>query len=273
MSERERAREPGGAQDPEHPSSVLSPSHWAPGVLPALWIAGAVVIVAALLVGWSLERHSREIASLRAVVEKALDGTNVTVGTGTAEEDPWSAEKAPPRIYEISVGDAPSLGPEDAPVTVVEFSDFQCGYCARVVATMYRLREYYGDRVRVVFKHYAFNPRATGAHIAAEAAHRQGAFWGMHDLIFRNQRDLADSRYLAYAGALGLDIEQFQRDRRSRETRQRLVLDGEQALDLGINGSPAFFVNGRLVAGARPFAFFREIIDEELARSESRPQS
>ncbi len=102
--------------------------------------------------------------------------------------------------------------------------------------------------------------------MASEAAHRQGKFWEMHDLIFADQARLDEDRYLAYAGALGLDIEQFQADRQSREVRLKVLRDAEQALALGVTGTPAWFVNGKLLAGAIPLEAFQEAIDEALGR-------
>ncbi len=88
----------------------------------------------------------------------------------------------------------------------------------------------------------------------------------MHDLIFKNQNALNDDRYLAYAGALGLDIEQFQNDRKSREVRLKVLQDAEQAVSLGVSGTPAWFVNGKLLAGALPLEAFQEAIDKALGR-------
>ena len=119
-----------------------------------------------------------------------------------------------------------------------------------------------------MFKHLPLDihPLAPGAHVASEAAHRQGKFWEMHDLIFENQAQLNDDRYLAYAGALGLDIEQFQKDRQSRDVRLKVLRDAEQAMSLGVTGTPAWFVNGKLLAGALPLEAFQEAIDEALGR-------
>lgn len=119
-----------------------------------------------------------------------------------------------------------------------------------------------------MFKHFPLDihPKAPGAHVASEAAHRQGKFWEMHDLIFENQSQLSDDRYLAYAGALGLDIEQFQADRKSRDVRLKVLTDAEQAIGLGVTGTPAWFVNGKLLAGALPIEAFQEAIDEALGR-------
>jgi protein-disulfide isomerase len=167
----------------------------------------------------------------------------------------------------VAVDGSPALGPEGAPVTLVEFADFQCPYCARATKILDQLRDRYGDQLRIVFKHFPLeiHPKAPAAHVAAEAAHRQGKFWEMHDLIFANQREMSEDRYLAYAGALGLDIEQFQEDRRSLDVRKRVLEDAEQAVELGILGTPAFVINGRIVSGAQPLDAFQKVIDEELS--------
>ncbi len=102
--------------------------------------------------------------------------------------------------------------------------------------------------------------------MASEAAHRQGKFWEMHDLIFENQNALSEDRYLAYAGAIGLDVEQFLRDSASQDVRLKVLRDAEQAVSLGITGTPAWFVNGKLLAGALPLEAFQEAIDEVLGR-------
>jgi protein-disulfide isomerase len=190
-------------------------------------------------------------------------------GGGGGAEAPGAAE--PERVAPIATDHSPALGADDPAVTVVEFSDFQCPYCSRATKTVYQLRDLYPERVRIVFKHFPLDihPKAPAAHVAAEAAHRQGKFWEMHDLIFENQHEMSEDRYLAYAGALGLDIQQFQADRRSQDVRLRVLQDAEHAVELGIFGTPAFVINGRVVSGAQPLEVFQEIIEEELARAAS----
>jgi len=189
------------------------------------------------------------------------------------DASPAQLAAEPERVAPIAVDGSPMLGGETAAVTVVEFSDFQCPFCSRATETVYQIRDRYGDRVRIVFKHFPLeiHPKAPAAHVAAEAAHRQGKFWEMHDLIFDNQREMSEDRYLAYAGALGLDIQQFQADRRSLDVRERVLRDAEQAVELGIFGTPAFVINGRIVSGAQPLEAFQKIIDEELARVSTAP--
>jgi protein-disulfide isomerase len=105
---------------------------------------------------------------------------------------------------------------------------------------------------------------APAAHAAAVAAQRQGRFWEMHDLIFANQRDLSPQAFLGYARQLGLDVEKYQRDFVSDLARKTVADDTAEAGKLGVTGTPAFFINGRFLSGAKPFEEFQKIIDEEL---------
>ncbi len=107
--------------------------------------------------------------------------------------------------------------------------------------------------------------KAAAAHAAAEAAYRQGKFWEMHDKIFEDQRGMSPEKYLEYAAELSLDIEQFKRDIVSAEVKSRIDADSSDARKVGATGTPAFFVNGRFLSGAKPFEAFKEIIDKELA--------
>ena len=111
----------------------------------------------------------------------------------------------------------------------------------------------------------ANHSKAPAAHAAAEAAYRQGRFWEMHDKIFEDQRGMSPEKYLEYAAELSLDIEQFKRDIASVQVKSRIDADVNDAQKLGATGTPAFFVNGRYLSGAKPFESFKEIIDKELA--------
>ncbi len=121
--------------------------------------------------------------------------------------------------------------------------------------------------MRIVFKHQVLNthPKAPAAHAAAEAAHRQGKFWEMHDKIFENQREMSPEKYEEYAAEIGLDMEQYKRDLTSSQVKSRIDADTKDAQKLGVTGTPAFFVNGRYLSGAKPFEAFKEVIDAELA--------
>ncbi len=124
--------------------------------------------------------------------------------------------------------------------------------------------------MRIVFKHMPLpnHAKAPAAHAAAEAAYRQGKFWEMHDKIFEKQREMSPQKYEEYAAEIGLDIEQFKRDIGSSEVKRRIDADTQDAAKLGATGTPAFFVNGRYLSGAKPFEAFKEVIDKELADKE-----
>jgi protein-disulfide isomerase len=162
---------------------------------------------------------------------------------------------------------SPAVGPEGAQVSLVAFSDFQCPFCSRAVPTLEQIEKQYGDKVRIVFKHLplAMHPKAPAAHAAAEAAHRQGKFWEMHDRIFENQGDMSPERYVQYATELGLDVERFKKDVESADIKKRIDADTSEASRLNVNGTPAFFINGRYLSGAQPFESFKALIDQELA--------
>jgi protein-disulfide isomerase len=114
----------------------------------------------------------------------------------------------------------------------------------------------------------SIHPKAAAAHAAAEAAHRQGKFWEMHDKIFEKQREMSPEKYQEYASEIGLDVEQFNKDLVSAEVKSRIAADKSEAGKLGATGTPAFFVNGRFLSGAKPFEAFKEVIDKELAGKE-----
>jgi protein-disulfide isomerase len=110
------------------------------------------------------------------------------------------------------------------------------------------------------------HPHAAAAHAAAEAAHRQGQFWAMHDRIFANPRKLDAGTLAGYAREIGLDLDRFRRDSESEAVREKILSDAQEASELGVTGTPSFFVNGRFLSGAQPFASFKRLIDEELRK-------
>lgn len=122
--------------------------------------------------------------------------------------------------------------------------------------------------MKIVFKHLplAMHKQAPAAHAAAEAAHRQGRFWEMHDLIFANQRQLTAEKFYEHAATLNLDVEQFKKDYLSAEVKKAVDADAKEAGRLGVTGTPGFFINGRFLSGAKPFDAFKEVIDEELKK-------
>ena len=177
--------------------------------------------------------------------------------------------------FKVSVSpDEPSKGPANAPVTIVEFSDFQCPFCSRVVPTLKRIEEQYGSKVRIVFRDLPLTQIHKNAAKAAEAAtcaHEQGKFWEMHDKLFANQAALTVDDLKKTAGSLGLDQQAFDTCLDSGRHTAEWQADTAEAATYGIGATPAFLVNGRLLSGAQPYDNFARVIDEELERAARAP--
>jgi protein-disulfide isomerase len=183
---------------------------------------------------------------------------------------PISLSLDPPR-YEVNVAaDDAVLGNDDAVVTLVEFSDFQCPFCARVRPTLKRLSETYGDRLRIVWKDFpltAIHPQAFKAAEAAQCAREQGRFWEYHDRLFSNQQALEPEFLKKYAADEGLDAAAFNACMDSAKYGDRVQEQMGIGARLGVSSTPTVFVNGRLVSGAQPYEVFAAIVDEELERA------
>ena len=175
----------------------------------------------------------------------------------------------PPRVAVSLGGDDPVKGPATAPVTIVEFSDFQCPYCSRVIGTLKQVEEKYGDKLRVVFRDFPLTSIHKDAAKAAEAgacANEQGKFWEMHDKLFGNQSKLQVEGLKQSATEIGLDAADFNQCLDSGKYAAEWQKDVDEGTSYGVTGTPAFFINGRLLSGAQPLEAFTTVIDEELAR-------
>lgn len=179
--------------------------------------------------------------------------------------------EAPPVFRaEISVEGAPSRGPDAAPVTVVEFEDFQCPFCKKAQATLSEILSRYPDKVKLV--HFDFpldslHPGSRKAHEAARCAREQGKFWDYQGKLYANPPNASLEELKAYAQQVGLNPEAFDRCVTSGKYRGAVQKDVDEGMRLGVNGTPAFFINGRMLWGAQPLENFIRVIDEELARS------
>ena len=168
----------------------------------------------------------------------------------------------------VNVANAPSKGPATAPVTIVEFSDFQCPYCRSVTETLRKLQARYADQVRIVYRDFPL-PNHTEAPKAAEAAacaHEQGRFWEMHDTLFDNQSGLQVPDLKRRAAEIGLNTVRFDECLDSGKFSATWQQNRAEGQGYGVSATPTFFINGRMITGARPLEAFAEIIDEELAR-------
>jgi protein-disulfide isomerase len=175
----------------------------------------------------------------------------------------------PPRTV-VSADDDPAKGPANAPVTIITFSDFQCPYCSRVNPTLARLKDRYGDSIRVVFRDFPIlqiHPQAAKAAEAGQCAHDQKKFWEMHDLMFANQQRLDIASLKQHAATIGLDATAFATCLDGGKYADEWKKDSEDAQAAGVQSTPAFFINGRPVVGAVPYEQFAEVINEELMRA------
>lgn len=175
----------------------------------------------------------------------------------------------PDTVYAVPVADAPSRGPMDAAVTIVEFTDYQCPFCSRVDGTLAALRERFPDDVRVVVQHLplAFHRQAFDAAVAAECAGDQDRFWEAHELLFARARQLSDDNKPAslVRDIAGIDQPRFDACIASEKARTRVAEDARLAERFGARGTPSFFVNGRYLSGAQPLEKFVEVVERERA--------
>lgn len=208
-------------------------------------------------------------------LEKALERVEAKVDAPPpppAEVKPTVApgRPDPAERYKVPVGDSASRGKDDAKVTLVMITDFQCPFCKRVQPTIRALERRYGDDLRIVVKHnpLPMHKRARAAAEAAEAARKQDKFWELHDLLYENNRALSDSDIRAWAKKAGCDVSRFKSDLGESAASRRIDDDVALARRVGARGTPSFFVNGRYLAGAQPQAKFEAVIDEELVEAD-----
>jgi protein-disulfide isomerase len=200
-----------------------------------------------------------------------------TVADGGGEEAQAADVKLADDVqrYKVPVTSAqPSKGPKDALVTIVEFSEFQCPFCARVLPTTKEIADTYGDKVRIVWRNnpLAFHNNAGPAAAVAMEAFAQGGndkFWEMHDVLFANQKALTRPQLEEYAQKAGLNAEGVKKALDEGTHTKAIKADQTLASSLGANGTPYFFVNGRELRGAMPFASFKSVIDQEIATAEA----
>jgi protein-disulfide isomerase len=172
-----------------------------------------------------------------------------------------------PPVVDIGTAGRPERGGgAKAPITIVEFSDYQCPFCKRAEESVDKVMKTYGDKVRLVFRDYPLpmHPQARPAAEAANCANAQGKFWDYHAKLFANQTALGDDKLKEYAKEIGLDTAKFDQCLAEKPFKAAIDKDIADASKVGVNGTPAFFINGRMLSGAQPFEKFKEVIDDEL---------
>ncbi len=190
-------------------------------------------------------------------------------GQGAAASDTQVKINADLKRYDVPTDGDPSIGPEGAPITLVEFSDYQCPYCESWYQDVYsRLLTDYKDKIRFVYRDfplYSIHPEAQPAAEAANCAGEQNAYWQFHDALFGGKNRLGAAAYTQYASELGLNVDQFNQCVSEHRYKSEVDADFNFASNLGVSSTPTFFLNGMAVVGAQPYDVFKQLIDKELA--------
>lgn len=196
-----------------------------------------------------------DMTAIRAAIAEAVASADIGAGSGGS-------------LSALSlVDDDPALGPENAPVTIIEFSDFNCGFCGRFATeTLKQITDTYGDQVRIVYRDLPIigGQESVNSAVAAECAAEQGKFWEYHNLLFENAQARGRDAYVAFAQELGLDTAAYSTCLDDPAMLEEVRLDFIDGQSLDITGTPHFIVNNRKVSGAQPFDVFQAIINAEL---------
>ena len=241
-------------------------SHFYAVLVPLAFVLG----IAAGYLAWG-RGTSPTAADLVSEGDQASELFQPTVTTQSLEE---YLASLPRYNDQVTIEDHdPVFGPEDAPITIIEFSDFECPFCQRHFAQVYpQLLAEYPNQIRFVYKDFpltSIHPNAQSAALAAHCAFEQGEFWEYHDLLFSGRLPFSVSSYQQYASELELDIESFVACIEEERYAAQVAADVDQAHSLGIQSTPTFLVNGIVIVGAQPFEAFAQVIDYELSQAEA----
>lgn len=232
------------------------------------------------LMGWLMGSSSGgTVQAVRAAVRESMSTIIAALPSSTGSAAVAQAQpqqpptQDPPIRYKVEEAGNPALGPQNAPITIIEFSDFQCPFCKSFHdQTFSRLQKKYEGKIRFVYRDFPLSeihPLAQGAAEAADCANEQGKFWEYHDMLFQYQPQLEATALMAYANKLNLDMKVFQACLESHKYKSEVEGDYAMAIGLGLTGTPTFFVNGRILVGAQPLEAFSAYIDAELATAGS----
>lgn len=235
-------------------------------VIRASWLVTAASVAVAFMLGLFLGYFLFGQAYNQGV-DDAIAGLQLAANQPPVPQ----ATAAPARIENVSADDDPFLGSEDAPITIVEFSDFECPWCAHFhQRTLYALKEKYGDEIRIVFRDFPMSnhPNAPKAAEAAECADEQGQFWALHDAMFQNQATMGVMlpAVTSIADSLELDMDAFTECVESGKYADEVANDVRDAISYGVTATPTFFINGVRLVGSNPIEQFSLIIDAELVK-------
>jgi protein-disulfide isomerase len=208
-----------------------------------------------------LKKGQKEILDKLAALDKTVQQIKAA-----PPAPPGRPQVDPNKLYTIPVTGSPARGAENAKVTIVEFSDYQCPFCGQAEALVKQVLETYPKDVRLVYKQFplpSLHPNAMPASKAALAAGRQGRFWEMHHLIFDNQRQLGPEKYTEFAEKLQLDVPQFQKDMESPDVLAQINREMQEGKAADVTGTPTIFVNGKRLMN-RSFDGFKQMIDASI---------
>ena len=223
-----------------------------------IWQGVSLILAIALVFLWFIPRDG------------SMQQAPVQLPTEQPSPTQQPSQQQPTR-QNIAVDDDPVLGNKNAPVTIVEFSDFQCPYCGRFYTqTLPSIKKEYIDtgKVKIVYRDFplSFHANAQPAAEATECADEQGKYWEYHDEIFKNQQSLSSDLYLKLAEDLGLDADKFKICIETNKYKEEVNADFNYGQNAGVSGTPTFFINGIKLVGAQPYEAFKQIIDAELAK-------
>ena len=201
-----------------------------------------------------------------------LDSIGQTVGGQDAQPSPTKQpvpKPTQPSKIQVSIGDDPIKGLKNAPVTIIEFSDFECSFCERFYTQTLPLieKDYINTgKVRLIYRDFPLeiHQNAQKAAEASKCAAEQGKFWEYHDTLFDNQKALDISSLVLYAKELTLNESTFNDCLNSGRMAPKVQKDVNDGLDYGVSGTPTFFINGVELVGAQPYSAFKQVIDKEL---------
>lgn len=205
--------------------------------------------------GGKLRKNLMSLAALAAVIAIAIFIINLDLLMPLESSDIIA--------YSAAINFSYKNNP-DAAVTIEEFSNFECPYCARASRTVEQIILAYGDKVNIKFRHMPFNLESKKTAEASECARDQGKFWEYHHILFNNPNSLNVKNLKEHAEQLALDIEQFNNCFDSGEKRNIIEIDLKEAIQRGVEGTPTFFINNKKLVGAQPFEALKTLIDIEL---------
>jgi protein-disulfide isomerase len=230
----------------------------------------AVLVLTALVVVWGCGATPQDVEELKKnqkdILAK-LEALSADVKARPAAPAAAPGQPDPNKVYALSVGNSPVKGPKDAKVKIIEFSDYQCPFCSQADGLITQVLAANPD-VAFVYKQFpltSIHPNALPAAKAALAAGKQGKYWEMHEILFKNQRALGADQLKEYAKQIGLDVPKWEKDMNSPEVNEQISAEMKEAGTAEVRGTPTIFVNGKRVMN-RSVDGFKQLIDEAKAK-------